>query len=142
MSIAMSAAEPYSEMPGEPGPGSTVGVARLREEGLPQGDLTYATWIHLALPIGAVVLNLLAFLGPLVLWLARKDKSAFADDHGREAVNVAITGIIVTLLAWIPVIGWFGAPIWYIVTIINVVRGCVAANGGEYFRYPLTIRFL
>jgi len=57
-------------------------------------------------------------------------------------VNMSITGAIVTMLAWVPVIGWFGAPIWLIVAVISVIRGCVAASNGEYFRYPLTIRFV
>ena len=99
-------------------------------------------WMHLSPLLTVVVLGPLAIVAPLVMWLIRKDTSPFSDDHGKEVVNMSITGAIVTMLAWVPVIGWFGAPIWMIVAIISVIRGSVAASNGEYFRYPLTIRFV
>src|SRR6478735_7706961 len=38
---------------------------------------------------------LTGFLGPLVLWLVKKDSSAFLDHHGREALNFQITVMLV-----------------------------------------------
>ncbi|UCD75571.1 MAG: DUF4870 domain-containing protein [Phycisphaerales bacterium] len=78
---------------------------------------------------------------PLVLWLIRRDKSAFVDDHGREVVNMLLTGLILCLLT----LTFIAIPFviaWVIVMIVNMIRGAVAASNGEYFRYPMIIRFL
>ena len=31
---------------------------------------------------------------------------------------------------------------WYIAIVIGMIRGAVASGAGEYFRYPMTMRFL
>jgi uncharacterized Tic20 family protein len=46
-----------------------------------------------------VVLTAIAFAIPLVMWLVKKDKSSFIDDHGREALNFQITLLHLLTLA-------------------------------------------
>ena len=84
-------------------------------------------------------------LGPLIMWLVKKDDSAFVDDQGKEALNfnitISIAGFIAFLLIFV-VIGGILLPIigifWLVMTIIAAVK----ANGGERYRYPLTIRLI
>ncbi|MEH6785144.1 MAG: DUF4870 domain-containing protein [Alcanivorax jadensis] len=84
-------------------------------------------------------------LGPLIMWLVKKDESAFVDDQGKEALNfnitISIAGFIAFLLMFV-VIGGLLLPIigifWLVMTIIAAVK----ANGGERYRYPLTIRLI
>lgn len=84
-------------------------------------------------------------IGPLIVWQIQKDKSAFVDFHGKEALNFNITVVIafaVSFLLYVVVIGVFlsvivGA-IWLIFTIIAAIK----ANNGEQYRYPLSIRFI
>ncbi|WP_414430053.1 DUF4870 domain-containing protein [Alcanivorax sp. IL3] len=84
-------------------------------------------------------------LGPLIMWLVKKDDSAFVDDQGKEALNfnitISIAGFIAFLLMFV-VIGGLLLPIigifWLVMTIIAAVK----ANGGERYRYPLTIRLI
>lgn len=84
-------------------------------------------------------------LGPLVIWLVKKDDSAFVDDQGKEALNfnitISIAGFVAFLLTFVvigavllPIIGIF----WLVMTIVAAVK----ANGGEYYRYPLTLRLI
>ncbi|KZY36567.1 orotate phosphoribosyltransferase [Alcanivorax sp. HI0083] len=84
-------------------------------------------------------------LGPLVIWLVKKDDSAFVDDQGKEALNfnitISIAGFVAFLLTFVvigavllPIIGIF----WLVMTIVAAVK----ANGGEHYRYPLTIRLI
>ena len=85
----------------------------------------------------------LAAVAPLVMWLSRRDSSAFIDDHGREVMNMSITGVLLFLLGLLT--GGIGMIVWIpwaIVTLIALIRGAVAASNGEYFRYPMTFRFL
>jgi len=84
-------------------------------------------------------------LGPLVLWLVKKDTMPFVDDQGKESLNfqisVAIYGVGAALLSIIGigiVLGVALAVFWLVMVIIATV----AANKGERYRYPLTIRLL
>ncbi len=83
-----------------------------------------------------------AILAPLVLWLVRKDDSPFVDDHGREMINAIISFVVYHIVAVITVIGIIALPVLYIIGVVNLVRGAVAAGRGDFFRYPMTMRFL
>ncbi|MCZ6446088.1 MAG: DUF4870 domain-containing protein [Planctomycetota bacterium] len=139
MSIAMPAAE-ESRVRIEPPTLDRTG--RIRAEGLADTERNFAIATHLSL-LAAVILGPLVIALPLIIWLARKDQSDFNNDHGREVTNVAITGLLASFfLVWIPILGWGALAIWCVVIFINLIRGAVAAGNGEYFRYPMTIRFL
>ena len=82
---------------------------------------------------------------PLIVWQIQKDKSAFVDYHGKEAVNFNITMAIaagVSFLLFLLLIGfvlvWLVGAVWLIFTIVAAIK----ANNGEYYRYPVTIRFI
>lgn len=107
-------------------------------------DRTYTTFVHLAGLLSLVDLGVTGAAGlvaTLVMWLIKKDESPFIDDHGRDAMNFqiscliyAVAGIVLTLgIATLLVIG---LRLW------GNIRGALAANRGEYYRYPMTIRFL
>lgn len=107
---------------------------RLRVQGLSETDRNFAVAMHLS-PYGFFIIGPLVFLAPLVLWLVRKEHSAFNDDHGREIVNYMISSIILSCtIILIPVI--------LVVAAVNFVRAAIAAGRGEFFRYPMTFRFL
>jgi uncharacterized protein len=112
---------------------------RLREPALEATDRKFAIAIHLS-PLTGVFFPAF-FVAPVVLWLLRRDKSAFVDDHGREMVNGLLSFALYNVVAMITVIGLVALPVLYVLGVINVVRGAVAAGRGEYFRYPMTIRF-
>jgi len=117
------------------------------EKGPPTKDnLTMAMLAHL---LG----GLLGFLGPLIIWLVKKDDHPFVDDQGKEALNFQLfllIGYLLMTTLWI-VISFvtcgIGAmlPLPLIVYVFQVVfgiLGAVAANKGEWYRYPVTIRFI
>ena len=139
MTIAMQATTYNCPQPSNP-------KMRLRDEGLTAIDRNYAVGMHLLSLISALLsVGLLTVLGPLVLWLIRKDRSPFDDDHGREVINFGISFMLWGLLAGISILVGIGIillPILWIVVIVNNIRGAIAASSGEYFRYPMTIRFL
>src|SRR5262245_2208773 len=113
---------------------------RLREATLDETDRKFAIGIHLS-PLAGLVFGPLV-VTPVVLWLLRRDKSAYVDDHGGEMVNGLLSFTLYNILLAISVVGLVALPVLYVLSIINVVRGAVAAGRGEYFRYPMTIRFL
>lgn len=139
MTIAMPVADFNIPQPSHP-------KARLRDVGLTETDRNYAVGMHLLSLVSAFLSGgFLTVLGPLVLWLIRKDRSPFDDDHGREVINFGISFMLWGLLAGILIfvgIGILLLPALWIVAIVNNIRGAIAAGNGEYFRYPMTIRFL
>jgi len=114
---------------------------RLRVVGLSDKERNMAVAIHLS-PYASLIVGPLAFLAPLVLWLVTKDKCEFGDDHGREMVNFMISVIVLALISICSVIGVLFLPVLAVIAVISPIRAAIAAGRGEYFRYPMTIRFL
>lgn len=95
----------------------------------------------------------LGILGPLVIWLMKKDEFAYVDDQGKEALNFHITLLIaygVSVAAYIVIsliTCGFGAFLFVpaLVGIAQVVLGIMAsmeASKGQYYRYPFNMRFM
>jgi uncharacterized Tic20 family protein len=113
-------------------------------------EKTWAMLSHLSGFLGyLVVIPFASIIGPLVVWLLKKDSSEFVDEHGKESINFQITmsvfyaitwvlffSIIFTLIA-IPLFGLLG--VWMVVLVIVAA---IKAINGENFRYPLTLRLL
>ena len=104
----------------------------------------WAMLAHLSALTGLItVIGSLA--GPIIVWQIQKDKSAFVDYHGKEAVNFQITMAIafaVSFVLMFIIIGVFLISIVGIVWLVFTIIAGVKANNGEYYRYPLTVRFI
>ncbi len=117
---------------------------------IPSESRNWAMGAHLS-AIAAVVVGGLSFLGPLVLWLVKKDDDAFVGYHAKEALNFNISVLIyvaaavalsiatlgIGLIFVIP-LGLIASVGWLIVTVIAAMK----ASNGESYRYPLTIRLI
>jgi len=97
----------------------------------------------------AMLCHLLAiftgFLGPLIIWLIKKDDSPFVDDQGKEALNFQLTVLIAMVVSGFLTIICIGAvmlvAVW-IVDIIFCILASIKASRGEAYRYPMSIRFI
>lgn len=90
---------------------------------------------------------LFGFLGPLIIWLTQKDKHPFIDDQGKEALNFQLTVLIVAVVCIIGTIVscgflFFLPFIPMLLQLIFGIIGCVKANAGEAYRYPMSIHFI
>ena len=112
------------------------------QDGLNASDRQWAMWTHLSVLLAFLVVGPLAAVAPLVIWLSRRDSSVYVDYHGREVMNMSITGVILCVVGLITGIGVIVWIVWAIVALIALIRGSVAASSGQYFRYPMIIRFL
>lgn len=87
----------------------------------------------------------LSVIGPLIIWLTRKDQSTFVDDQGKEALNFQITMLIGFVAAGIlsaVLIGLVLFPILWAADLILVIMASVAANQGTAYRYPVNLRLV
>ena len=84
-------------------------------------------------------------IGPLVLWLIKKDTMPFVDDQGKEALNFNITvaiASIVCCILFLVIIGWFLLVALTVVWFVFVIIAAIKASEGVTYRYPLTLRII
>ncbi|RCG32857.1 DUF4870 domain-containing protein [Sphaerisporangium album] len=88
---------------------------------------------------------LTSFIGPLVLYMVKKDEAPYVRDQAAEALNFQLTLIIayfVCLVLALAMIGFVLIPLLWVGSLIMTIMGAVAANQGANFRYALNIRFV
>ncbi|SDZ41194.1 hypothetical protein SAMN05421736_11220 [Evansella caseinilytica] len=97
----------------------------------------------------AMLIYLTSFLttlvGPLLIWLLKKDESAFVDHHGREYLNFLISITIYLIISGLLALVLIGILLLIVIGIgafILTIIAAVKAYNGEYYRFPFTIRFL
>lgn len=85
------------------------------------------------------------WLGPLLIWLIKKDSSEFVNDQGKEALNFQITVFIAAIvcgLLTLVVVGCFLLPVVLIANIVFCIMGAMAAGKGQRYRYPFAVRLI
>ena len=118
--------------------GTTTTPAKLSDsEARTWSMLTHVAGLAIFLPLGHI-------LGPLIIWLIKKDEHPSVDAHGREALNFQVSWTIWGFIAFLTVfvlIGFVLMPLVGIAWLVLVIIATVKANNGEFYKYPLTIRF-
>jgi uncharacterized Tic20 family protein/Zn-finger nucleic acid-binding protein len=121
---------------------------KKRRGGAPDKDeCTMAMLIYL---LGIVT----HFIGPLILWLMKREESKFIDHHGKNALNFAITLFLSSLI-----LGAVGIPLAFmtfglgaflvvplqmalgIYGLVMYIIAAVKANKGEWYEMPITFTF-
>lgn len=90
------------------------------------------------IPFGSV-------LGPLVIWMLKKDEMPFVDDQGKESLNFQLTmliAVIVSAILCFVLIGFLLLGVLIIFQIVVIIMAAIKANDGVKYRYPYTIRFI
>lgn len=86
-----------------------------------------------------------SFLPSLIVWILKKDDSAYLADQAKEALNFQITVLLAYIaagvLSWI-LIGLLFFPIIWIVNIVFCIIAAIATSKGETYRYPLCLRLI
>jgi len=113
--------------------------------GIESDQNTWAMLAHLSTLLGFVGIPFANILGPLVVWLVKKDTMPLVDDQAKEALNFQISltiyGIVSGLLVLV-IVGIFLLVALVIFDIVFTIIAAVNAQKGIAYRYPLTIRFL
>jgi uncharacterized Tic20 family protein len=102
-----------------------------------------AALIGIGLSIGTALILPLGFIGPLLVWLAKKNEYPAVDEHGMEATNFQITmaGLQFVFLL-VPFIGWILLPFLVLINIGISISAALKASHGEPYRYALSLRLL
>lgn len=89
-------------------------------------------------------LGIPSVVGPIVVWALKKE-DPYVDYHGKEAMNFNISFFIyaaISAVLILAVVGLLLLPVIALIWFILVIVGAVKASNGEYYRYPLTLRFI
>jgi uncharacterized Tic20 family protein len=136
-----------SETPEQPlpPPPSPVAPPPPSDNGLPSSEQRqWAMFAHLSALIGLIV-PFGNVLGPLVIWLVQKDKMAFVDDQGKEALNFQITVFGAAVISFFLMFILIGFLLIFVVglgALVFTIIAAIKANEGVAYRYPLTIRLI
>ena len=85
------------------------------------------------------------FIVPLIIWLTKRDESKEVAEHAKESLNFQISMSLYSIIAFLLIAIIVGIPLLVVIVLINlicVVTATMKADRGEFFRYPLTMRFV
>ncbi|HNV83364.1 MAG TPA: DUF4870 domain-containing protein [Arenimonas sp.] len=109
-----------------------------------QEERTMGMVAHLISLVGFVI-PFGNIIGPLVIWLMKKDTMPFVDDQAKEALNFNITVAIAAVVSGILTLVLIGFILMIVVGIawlVLTIMAAMKANSGEMYRYPFTLRLV
>lgn len=107
-------------------------------------DRTWASLAHLASLLGWFIPGA-DLIAVIVIWLSKRDSSAFINDQAKEALNYQISFYVYTFISLILACFYVGFFLLIILAVFDLVICLVAASKasqGVYYRYPGIIRFI
>jgi len=142
--------------PGPLPPPAPPSAPPLDASGMPSAEeKQWAMFAHLSALVGGLLTSAVGgwgtFIGPLAIWLMKKDTMSFVDDQGKEALNFNITVAIACLALLLLSIVTLGVglliavPAWILIAIgwlVLTIMAAVKSSNGEFYRYPMTLRLV
>jgi len=105
----------------------------------------WAMMCHLIALVGLLGNGIGFLVGPLVVWLVKKEEDPFIDEQGKEAVNFQITMLIAALISGLLTLVVIGILFLIVVGLLMIIFPIIAAtkaSEGVHYRYPMSIRFI
>ena len=88
---------------------------------------------------------LLGFVAPLVVWLVFRERSAFLDRTGKEALNMQLSYLIYFVVAGLSIILLIGLillPVVGVAWLVLMIIASLKVANLEDYRYPAIFRFI
>lgn len=110
----------------------------------------WAVFGHLS-AFSAFITGIGCVVGPLVIWLIKRDTLPFAADQAKEALNfnitLAIAFCVLVLFTLVTfglgiVLAWPIGAVLFVGWIVLTIVAAIKANEGVAYRYPFTLRLV
>jgi uncharacterized Tic20 family protein len=129
--------------PPPPLPGGANPYAATPQPMSPADEKLWAILVH----VGSLVLSWsgLGWLVALIGYLVLKDRGPFVRAHTATALNFHLTMLIAYIVGVVLIIVFVGFLVIAAVSVVIIVFGIIAAlaaNRGEYYEYPISIKFV
>ncbi|HEC04728.1 MAG TPA: DUF4870 domain-containing protein [Thiothrix sp.] len=108
-------------------------------------DKKWGMVAHLS-ALAGIIFPLGIVLGPLIVWLLKRNEGKFIDDQAKEALNFQITVVIISFV--LVVLAAAFKPFMILAAIVGIaglifaVIAGLKAKEGEKYRYPFSFRFI
>jgi uncharacterized protein len=121
----------------------------------PQEERQWAMFAHLSALAGGLLTSAIGgwgfFLGPLVIWLMKKDTMPFVADQAKESLNFNITVSAIFLI--LLVLSFLTLGLGFLITVpimlviglaalVLIIMAAIKANEGIAYRYPFALRLI
>ncbi len=94
--------------------------------------------LGLVFPLGFIV-------GPLVVWLIKRNEFPSVDVNGKEVLNFQLSCLIylaISALLCLVIVGFFLLAAVIIFDVVMIIVASIQVSDGKSFRYPLAIRLI
>ncbi len=105
----------------------------------------WAMICHLSALVGLLGNGIGFLIGPLVVWLIKREDDPLIEEQGKEAVNFQLTMFLVMFVSLLLAFVLIGIPLLIMFGLMMVIFPIIAGvktSNGEHYRYPISIRFL
>ncbi|PWE01325.1 DUF4870 domain-containing protein [Marinilabilia rubra] len=97
-----------------------------------------AAFAGLLFPFGNVI-------GPLIIWVLKKDEYPFVEQEGKESLNFQITVSIAVIVAGLLSVVLIGIPLLIAIAIfalVFIIKAAMETSEGRPYRYPYNLRLI
>ena len=87
----------------------------------------------------------IGILGPLIIYLIKKDESQFVRENAKESLNFQITMLLCYFVSGILIfafIGFFLIGLLVLADLVLVIIASIKVSENKIYRYPFNIRFI
>jgi uncharacterized protein len=85
------------------------------------------------------------FIAPLIIYLIKKDESAYVREQAKESLNFQLTLLICYIVSWFLIFIIVGILLLVLLGLANLVLIIIAtikASEGKLYRYPFNFRLI
>lgn len=85
------------------------------------------------------------FIAPLIIYLIKKDESAYVREQAKESLNFQLTLLLCYIVSWFLIFIIVGILLLVLLGIANLVLVIIAtikASEGKLYRYPFNFRLI
>lgn len=110
-----------------------------------ENERTWGMLAHLAALVGLIVPLVGNVVAPWLVWLTKRDQSAFVGEQARESLNfnisVSLAAIVCSLLVLV-FIGVLLGMALFIVWLAFTLTAAIRASEGVNYHYPFSLRLV
>ena len=110
-----------------------------------KNDRLWGMLCHLSALVGFLGVPFGNILGPLVVWLIKRNDSTVIDEAGKEALNAQIAATVYCMGAGLLCLILIGFPILFgiiIVDLVFIIQASLKVNNGEKYSYKFIFRLI
>jgi len=121
-----------------------INPAPDQQRELSPDERNWGMFCHLA-GFAGIIIPFGSVIGPLVIWLIKRDEMPFVNYNGKEALNFQITYMVAFLVSVVlmsVVIGFLMMAVVGIAWLVFTILAISHSSKGEYYRFPYIFRVI